>query len=245
VVILPITDQSSAAPLLPVNVMVLRVKICGITQPDQGRAIAQAGASMLGFICAPSSPRYVTPEQIATVVAALPLNPQTGQPTCDRVGVFVDASIEVICHTVAIGHLNGVQLHGSESPEFCGQLRHQLPAIELIKALRVHSAETLTQVERYQNCVHTFLLDAYHPSLAGGTGITLDWQILQNFRPPLPWILAGGLNPNNVIDALNQLQPSGIDLSSGVEVAPGIKDVPKVSQLFAQLKAFNSSARAS
>ncbi|MDX2228393.1 MAG: phosphoribosylanthranilate isomerase [Leptolyngbyaceae cyanobacterium bins.349] len=216
--------------------MNLRVKICGITQPHQGRAIAQMGASMLGFICAPTSPRYVTPEQIANIVAALPQHPDTGQPSCDRVGVFVDADIDMICRTVAIAHLNGVQLHGQESPEFCWQLRQYLPAIELIKALRVHSSATLNLVEHYQHCVDTLLLDAYDPNLAGGTGKTLNWHSLQAFHPPRPWLLAGGLTPDNIREALTQTHPTGIDLSSGVEVAPGIKDLRKVGQLLAQLE---------
>lgn len=213
----------------------LRVKICGITQPDQGRAIASAGATLLGFICAPVSPRYVTPAQIADIVAALPTDPTTGQIVCDRVGVFVDASLDMIQQTVAVGQLTGVQLHGNESPQFCQHLKQQLPHIELIKALRIRSPEALHHTDRYATCVDTLLLDAYHPTLSGGTGQTLDWEQLQHFHPPLPWLLAGGLTPENVTAALQQVQPHGIDLSSGVETAPGIKDLTQISQLFSVL----------
>ncbi|NJP10770.1 MAG: phosphoribosylanthranilate isomerase [Leptolyngbyaceae cyanobacterium RU_5_1] len=215
--------------------MGLRVKICGITRPEQGRAIAELGANTLGFICVPATPRYITPEQIAAVVAELSVCPATGQPISDRVGVFVNASAEVICQTVAIGNLNGVQLHGDESPEVCDRLRHALPNIEIIRALRIKSPEALAQVEQYQDWVDALLLDAYHPTLAGGTGKTLDWSTLQHFQPDRPWFLSGGLTPNNILDALAQLCPDGIDLSSGVERAPGDKDLEKVAQLFEKL----------
>ncbi|MBL1175698.1 phosphoribosylanthranilate isomerase [Pantanalinema sp. GBBB05] len=216
--------------------MTLRIKICGITKPEQGRAIAQLGATALGFICAEQSPRYVSPEQIGAIVAHLPMDATTGVPIVDRVGVFVNATPEVIQQTVTIGHLNVVQLHGSESPEFCQQLRQHLPRIELIKALRIRAIEDCTQASRYQSCVDTLLLDAYDPKLAGGTGKTIDWQLLQQFQPECPWLLAGGLTPENVLVALQQVTPNGIDLSSGVERSPGDKDLQLVEKLFEQLQ---------
>ncbi len=215
--------------------MGLRVKICGITKPEQGRAIVQLGASALGFICAQSSPRYVSPAQIAAIVAALPAT-ATGEPLSDRIGVFVNASLEVIGHTVAIGRLNGVQLHGNESPEFCHQLRQALPGIEIMKAFRIQSVEALEQIHVYSTGVDTILLDAYDPRLSGGTGKTLDWRSLQQFQPSCPWFLAGGLTPDNVLDALRQTTPHGIDLSSGVEHAPGDKKLSEVTRLFSQLE---------
>ncbi len=217
--------------------MGLRVKICGITQPEQGHAIAQLGATALGFICAPTSPRYVSPQQLAAIVAALPLHPATNAPTVDRVGVFVNASLETIAQTVTIGHLNAIQLHGAESPEFCDRLRQMLPTIEMIKALRVRSAVALDQAAAYAAQVDTLLLDAYDPNLLGGTGKTLDWQVLQQFQPSCPWFLAGGLTPANILLALQNITPDGIDLSSGVEHAPGNKDLSKVARLFEQLQA--------
>ncbi|PSB34654.1 phosphoribosylanthranilate isomerase [Stenomitos frigidus] len=215
--------------------MGLRVKICGITKPEQGRTIAQLGATALGFICAPASPRHASPDQIAAIVTALPLA-ASGVPCVDRIGVFVNASLEVICQTVAIGQLNGVQLHGDESAEFCDRLRQRLPAIELIKALRISTAEALLQANAYAAWVDTLLLDAYDPKLPGGTGKTLDWSSLSQFRPACPWFLAGGLTPDNILDALCQTQPHGIDLSSGVEYAPGDKNLLEVTRLFSQLE---------
>ena len=210
-----------------------RVKICGITKPDQGQAIAHLGATALGFICVPASPRYVTPAQIRAVVEQLPF-------LVDRIGVFANATAEEICQTVAATALTGVQLHGKETRQFCQQLRQFLPNVEIIKALRIKTPEDLTQADAYTGCVDTLLLDAYHPQMLGGTGKTLEWETLQQFNPTCTWLLAGGLTPDNVLDALTQLAPSGIDLSSGVEREPGDKDLNKVAQLFERLRLANS-----
>ncbi|MBE9179833.1 phosphoribosylanthranilate isomerase [Oculatella sp. LEGE 06141] len=208
----------------------MRVKICGITQPEQGAAIARLGATALGFICVPQSPRYVVPEQIRAVVEHLAV-------PVDRVGVFADVPLEEMVRVVAIANLNGVQLHGNESPAVCRQLKSALPGIEVIKALRVRNSNALEQAQLYYGAVDTLLLDAYHPDVLGGTGKTLDWSALQQFCPTCPWFLAGGINPDNVLNALSQIQPHGIDLSSGVEISPGYKDLDRVAQLFERLKA--------
>ncbi|MGC1392812.1 MAG: phosphoribosylanthranilate isomerase, partial [Coleofasciculaceae cyanobacterium] len=112
----------------------------------------------------------------------------------------------------------------------------QMPEVEIIKALRVKTPECLNQAATYASYVDTLLLDAYHPQLLGGTGKTLDWTTLQQFRPSYPWLLAGGLTPDNILEALQGLQPQGIDLSSGVERSPGDKDLDKVALLFKNLK---------
>jgi len=206
----------------------MRIKICGITKPEQGAAIASLGATALGFICVPSSPRYVTPAQIQAAITQLP------HPV-DCIGVFANAEMGKIAQVVAIAGLTGVQLHGSESPEFCQQLRQVLPSQEIIKALRVRSPADLLAAESYLQVVDALLLDAYHPKMLGGTGKTLDWTTLSQFAPSCPWFLAGGLTPDNVLVALSQLQPSGIDLSSGVEHSPGDKDLNQVARLFKKL----------
>ena len=213
----------------------MRVKICGITKPEQGQAIAQLGATALGFICVQASPRYVTPDRIRAIVEQL-LVP------VDCVGVFAEATVEEISRVVAETGLNAVQLHGSESPEFCQVLRQALPEVKILKALRVKTLECLDRTVIYTSYVDALLLDAYHPHLLGGTGKTLDWETLQQFCPSCPWLLAGGLTPENVIDALSLLQPSGIDLSSGVERSPGDKDLDKVAQLFENVRSLRKSA---
>jgi phosphoribosylanthranilate isomerase len=207
----------------------MRIKICGITQPDQGREIASLGATAIGSICFAKSPRYVSPLIMAQIVRDLPTN-------VDKIGVFVNSSAETISHIVQTTHLTGVQLHGEEPPEFCQQLKRILPSeIELIKALRIQNLDSLRASEPYQKQVDTLLLDAYHPNLRGGSGQTIDWEILLKFRPAIPWLLAGGLNPDNVKSAIATLKPDGIDLSSGVERAPGDKDLDLVARLFDNL----------
>jgi phosphoribosylanthranilate isomerase len=207
----------------------MRIKICGITKPEQGQAIAHLGATALGFICVQASPRYVSAVQIRAVGKELP-------PEVDRIGVFANATQEEICETVAVAALTGVQLHGIETTEFCHKLRQSLPNVEIIKAFRIKTTEDLTQADAYGECADTLLLDAYHPQMLGGTGKTLDWATLEQFQPSCPWFLAGGLTPDNVLDALTQVYPSGIDLSSGVERSPGDKDLDRVAQLFEKLE---------
>jgi phosphoribosylanthranilate isomerase len=207
----------------------MRVKICGITKPEQGEAIAGLGATALGFICVPTSPRYVTPAGIRAVVERLPV-------PVDRIGVFANSTKEEICQVVAGARLTGVQLHGDEPAEFCGELRLELAGVEIIKAVRVRTPEALSGAAGYAGWADTLLLDAYHPEQLGGTGKTLDWSSLRQFRPSCPWLLAGGLTPENVLEALSEVRPAGIDLSSGVERAPGDKDLGKVARLFERLR---------
>lgn len=214
----------------------MRIKICGITKSEQGKEIANLGATALGFICVRRSPRYVTAPQIKTIIDCL-VSP------VDTIGVFADVTIAEIIDAVTTAGLTGVQLHGAESLEFCQQLKKQLPEIELIKAFRLQSAESLQETTIYAPYVDTLLLDAYDPQMLGGTGKTLNWEDLQGFQPSFPWLLAGGLTPENVKDALTQLKPNGIDLSSGVERSPGDKDLVKITQLFQALTQTNNFSR--
>ena len=212
----------------------LRVKICGITRAEQAVAIATLGADALGFICVSESTRYIAPEKIGEIVAKLPESALNGGNLA-KIGVFANASLEQIITTVYQGALTGVQLHGQESPAFCRSLRRELPQVELIKAFRVKTVETLAITEPYADAVDTFLLDAFNVHALGGTGETWDWALVKDFTPTRPWLLAGGLNGGNAIAALTQINPSGIDLSSGVETSPGEKDLTLVRQLFETL----------
>lgn len=207
----------------------MRIKICGITTIEQGAQIARMGATDLGFICVPSSPRRLSLTQLEPIVAGLAGNVNT-------VGVFADFSVATISHVVALTNLDSVQLHGTESVEFCQELRQALPDKEIIKAWRVRSSSDLELIQTYSEVVDSLLLDAYHPDALGGTGQTLDWQQLSAFKPAIPWLLAGGLTPDNICTALSQLHPDGIDLSSGVEISPGDKNLDLVDRLFANLR---------
>ncbi len=206
----------------------MRIKICGITSIEQGTAIAKMGATDLGFICVPSSPRYLNLTKLHPLVTAL-------GSMANTVGVFADFSVMTIAQVVEITELKTVQLHGNESVEFCQELRAALPETEIIKAWRVRDNSDLDRISAYSQVVDGLLLDAYHPDALGGTGQTLDWEQLLAFTPSIPWLLAGGLTPDNICTALSQLHPDGIDLSSGVEVAPGNKDLALVDRLFSNL----------
>jgi phosphoribosylanthranilate isomerase len=207
----------------------MRIKICGITRLDQARSILDLGISTIGFICVESSPRFIDPSMIGHIIENLAQEKS-------YVGVFANSCLKTIVKTVELGQLNAVQLHGQEDPQFCQHIKDQLPEIELIKAFRIKDRNTLENFKIYYDLVDTLLLDAYHPQLLGGSGQTIDWQTLQDFTPPIPWLLAGGLNCENVTRALNQLKPDGIDLSSGVENSPGDKNLAKIRELLENLK---------
>jgi phosphoribosylanthranilate isomerase len=208
----------------------MRIKICGITKLDQALQIVNEGATELGFICVRRSPRFIQIPQIRKIVNGLDTKVNT-------IGVWVNESIEEIIKTVLETELTSVQLHGDETIEYCEELRSKLPAnMELIKVVRVKDRQTLASINNYGDCVDTFLLDAYHPANFGGTGKTLEWEEIREFKFKQPWFLAGGLTPNNIKNALEKLQPDGIDLSSGVEISPGDKDIGKVKELFSQLR---------
>ena len=214
----------------------LKVKICGITQLEQGRAISQMGATALGYICVKKSPRYVTPEAISPMTAAL----SKSAPALEHFGVFANAPLSEMVEATQIAGFTTIQLHGDETPAACQLLRDaleraDLAGIKLVKAFRIRAVRDLEATFHYESAVDAFLLDAYHPGQLGGTGKTLDWKTLQAFSPQCPWFLAGGLTPDNILTALSQLRPNGIDLSSGVERSPGDKDLAKVRQLFAKL----------
>ena len=218
----------------------MQVKICGITQVDQALEIARLGATALGYVCVTRSPRYITPEQIAPIVAAL----TQSAPAVEHFGVFANASLSDILSTTKTAGLSVLQLHGDETLAICQLLRDalehaDLPDVKLVKAIRVRTDENtdkdLAIALSYEAVVDYLLLDAYHPDQLGGTGKTLDWNAIRTFSPSQPWFLAGGLTPSNVLSAIAQLSPNGIDLSSGVERSPGDKDLSKVRQLFDQL----------
>ncbi|MGK7944317.1 MAG: N-(5'-phosphoribosyl)anthranilate isomerase, partial [Microcystaceae cyanobacterium] len=153
----------------------MRIKICGITQVEQGKAIASLGATALGFICVPTSPRFIPATHIKTITQEIP-------SSIDLIGVFADASFSTIIDTVTTAGLTGIQLHGKESPQFCQDIRENLPNVELIKAFRVKDSQTLQQIPLYTPYIDTLLLDAYHPQQLGGTGKTIESRLLKDFK---------------------------------------------------------------
>jgi phosphoribosylanthranilate isomerase len=187
-----------------------------------------AGVDALGFIFVESSPRYVDPEKVKEIVKRLP-------PFVDAVGVFVDEEAEVVDEIVQYCGLTVVQLHGSESPTYCDEI-----ACRVVKAFRIKPASALSEnksyYDPYYGVVNGFLLDTFHEKMAGGTGVTFDWKLLEKIRPLGPLILAGGLTPENVGQAIIETIPFAVDVNSGVEFEPGRKDVERIIKLVGEVR---------
>jgi phosphoribosylanthranilate isomerase len=194
-----------------------RVKICGITREQDALAAVQAGADAIGLVFYPPSPRYVTPEQASAITRRLP-------PFVTVVGLFVNADPETISASSRAGRVSLIQFHGQECPEYCAQ--HGLP---WVKAIRMKDDLDLERVARDYAGAAALLLDAYRPGMPGGTGETFDWQ---RIPPHLAErvILAGGLNPDNVAEAVRRVRPYAVDVSGGVEAEPGIKDAARIAE---------------
>ncbi|RLC93390.1 MAG: phosphoribosylanthranilate isomerase [Chloroflexi bacterium] len=203
----------------------VRVKVCGIASLEDALAAVGLGADALGFVFAPS-PRQVTPEQVADIVAGLP-------PFVTRVGVFVDTPLQQVTETLQTCGLDVAQLHGSESADMCQAL---FPRV--IKAFSVKDESVLSLLPRYR--VSAYLLDAHHDRLRGGTGRSFDWGIARKASQHGLVILSGGLNAVNVRRAILEARPYAVDVSSGVESRPGVKDHTKLE---AFLKAVKEAAQ--
>jgi phosphoribosylanthranilate isomerase len=195
------------------------VKICGITDPENADAACQAGATMLGFVFYPPSPRAIAPAAAGALIARLPADVRP-------VGLFVDATEEDIAAVLGAAPLGMLQLHGAESPARCAELRARF-GLPVMKALGIAEAADLDAVAAYAPVVDWLLLDAKPPpgaSRPGGNAAVFDWSLLAGRAVPRPWLLAGGLVPGNVADAIRATGAPGVDVSSGVERARGVKD---------------------
>ena len=189
----------------------VRVKICGITHIDDAMAAIDLGADALGFVFFKGSPRYITPARCASIIAKLP-------PYISTVGVFVDAAVTEIEKIVSDACLDIIQLHGDETPETCQASRR------VVKAIRVKSIDSLEPLKAFEGHVSAFLLDAFAPDALGGTGLKFNWDIAVEAKQFGRIILAGGLTPANVQQAVDHVRPYGVDVSSGVEAEKGRKD---------------------
>jgi phosphoribosylanthranilate isomerase len=196
-------------------VSAVRVKICGITRLADGLAAARLGADALGFNFWPRSRRYLAPEAAAAIVAGLPAG-------VTPVGVFVDPDREGLLRAIAASGVRAVQLHGDEPPELCQGL-----PVPVVKGIRVKDSHSLAQLASYE--VQAFLLDSATPGF-GGSGTAFDWTLAAEVAQSVPIWLAGGLTPENVGEAVRRVRPYGVDVASGVESAPGVKDLGKVEE---------------
>lgn len=200
----------------------VKIKICGITNVEDALAAIEMGADLLGFNFYPKSKRYVTHEKAREIIAKLPT-------FVDTVGVFVNESASQIKKVSKGGMLNWVQLHGDETPEFCDVLRWISPKV--IKAIRVRNADDIQRSNKFYT--DAVLLDAFHPVEYGGTGEKFDWNLVTNLQTRV--FLAGGITPENAVEAIS-IGAYGIDICSGIESSPGIKDHEKMQKLFDNIK---------
>ena len=203
--------------------MSVRIKVCGITRSEDALSAIELGADALGFVFWPKSSRSVTPDIVCQIESTLP-------PFINKVGVYVDPTADWVAETSAAGCLSLLQFHGDESPDFCDQF-----SLPYIKAIRVKDGIDLLQCAiRYRNA-RGLLLDTYTAGMPGGTGHVFDWALVPQDLP-LPVILSGGLNPNNVASAIKQTRPWAVDVSSGVEATKGIKDKIKIAAFMQGVK---------
>jgi len=190
-----------------------KVKICGITNIKDATDAVNLGADMLGFIFYKKSKRYVEPRIVREIINELP-------PQVRKVGVFVDEDAQTVLAVASDCGLDTLQFHGDETPEYCAAFEDNY---KVIKAFRIKDKGSLKGVNAYN--VDYYMLDTYSEELKGGTGKPFDWKILKDFELLKPVILSGGLTPDNVEKAIEEVAPFGVDASSGVETSPGKKDI--------------------
>jgi phosphoribosylanthranilate isomerase len=198
---------------------VTQVKICGITNKEDALCVAKCGAAALGFIFYPPSPRYIKPEDARNIISALPNE-------IVKVGVFVNEKNEEIKRVMEYCALDMIQLHGDESPEYC----RDFPSAQVIKAVELKNEADFVYAKSYH--VGAILVDSRHAGLYGGTGKKANWDLACRIKEKKPLILSGGINKDNVSQALKEVAPHALDINSGVESEPGRKDHAKLAQIF-------------
>jgi phosphoribosylanthranilate isomerase len=199
-----------------------KIKVCGMTRQADALYAASLGVDAVGFVLA-RSPRRADPQIVREVVRSLP-------PFVNAVGVVVDMDFGLLRETAAFCRLHWVQLHGHESPAYCRALD-----LNTIKAIRVKDKESLLAMAAYKGCVDGFLLDTYVKGKPGGTGTSFDWSLVEEAKQYGPVILSGGLNAESIREAIHAARPYGVDVSSGVESAPGVKDREKLRRFVAEV----------
>ncbi len=200
-----------------------RIKICGITREQDAQAVAASGADAMGFVFYAKSPRNVSAAQAAGLIQALP-------PFVTTVGLFVDAEPAFVREVLALAPLDVLQFHGDETPEYCSQFGRPW-----LKAIRVKAGVDLVECAARYRGAQALLLDAHVEGVPGGTGTAFDWTLIPQGLP-LPVILSGGLDVQNVAEGIRQVRPYAVDVSSGVEAAKGIKDAVKIAAFVNEVK---------
>jgi len=210
-----------------------RVKMCGTTLLEDGLAAVRYGVDALGFIIYPRSPRHIPPEGVCLICQQLP-------PFVDRVGVLVNESVETAVRLVDVAGFSYLQLHGSESVEYCRELKKRLPYLKIIKAFRVGNHTSPEEFAPYENSVDGFLLDTYVKGEKGGTGEVFNWSVIAGLNLKRHIILAGGLTAENIVEAISTVEPYAVDINSGVEIKPGKKDHARLKDVMIQIRDITS-----
>lgn len=204
--------------------MNVKIKICGITRTDDAKAVTDCGADAIGLMFYKPSPRFVSMEMAARIAAVVPSGIM-------KVGVFVNPTVELVHEALTACGLDMLQFHGDETPGFCRSF-----GVRSMKAFRIRDAASLAALKAYDT--DAWLLDAFVPGSLGGSGVTFNWDLaVEAVRLGRPVFLAGGLTPENAGDAVRRVRPYGVDVSSGVESAPGRKDPEKVRAFVAGVRA--------
>ena len=208
--------------------MSIEVKICGLTDAAAVKAVVEGGAAMCGFVFFPASPRNLTPKEAAELTKGVPEG-------VIRVGLTVDADDALLAEIASVAKVDMVQLHGAETPARTNEVRERF-GLPVIKVLAVQGPDDLAAAAAYQGVADRLMFDAKPPedaSRPGGNARTFDWRVLKNQTFALPWLLAGGLTAENLAEAVKTSGAVAVDVSSGVEDAPGVKNVDKIRAFLA------------
>ena len=205
-----------------------KVKICGLSEPNTLTATIEAGADFIGFVFYEPSPRHIEIEVAKYLSSFVPSNVQ-------MVGLFVNPSDEMLTNVLHNVPLTMIQLHGEETPTRVTEIKDKFK-LPVIKALPISTADDLKRIKPYEDVADWLLFDAKPESLPGGNGVAFDWNILKDYQGSKPWMLAGGITPDNISSALEILTPDALDVSSGVEGAKGIKDADKIRSFISMAK---------
>ena len=209
------------------------VKICGITSIEQAVKVAELGTNAIGIISVNEAPRYISPEKKKEIFKTL----KDLYPNIDRVSVVKDSPIDsIIKGFLGEPNENIIQLHGDEDIDYCQKLKQKVPNIFLWKAFRIKNKEDLDKIKPYENFVDAILLDSWNEETYGGSGKRIEQKYLEDISFSKPWWIAGGVSTEWIDVILKNIKPNGIDISSSIETAPGIKDLEKTEQIIKEIK---------
>ena len=209
------------------------VKICGITSIEQAVQVAELGTNAIGIISVDESPRYISPEKKKEIFKSL----KDLYPNIERVSVVKDIPIDSIIKSF-LGEPNEtiIQLHGDEDIDYCQKLKQRIPNIGLWKAFRIKNKKDLDQIKPYENFIDAILLDSWNKETYGGSGKRIKQKYLEDLSFSKPWWIAGGVSTEWIGEILKNIKPNGIDISSSIEISPGIKDLEKTKQIIKKIK---------